>query len=80
MSNPTRRFSIILPVHNGENYLASAIESVLAQSYPHFRLLILENASTDRTREIINTYRDARIEVLPTQQLLSIEQNWGRDA
>ena len=72
------RFSVILPVHNGEAYIAATIESVVAQTYPHFRLLILENASTDQTRAIIDRYADERISVIPAPRLLSIEENWGR--
>jgi glycosyltransferase involved in cell wall biosynthesis len=48
----TPAVSIGLPVHNGERYLANAIESVLAQTFGDFELLISDNASTDRTQEI----------------------------
>lgn len=47
------KVSIGLPVYNGENYLAEAIESVLRQSFTDFELVISDNASTDRTPEII---------------------------
>jgi glycosyltransferase involved in cell wall biosynthesis len=52
-----------LPVHNGEAYVAQAIESVLAQTYTDFDFLISDNASTDRTGEICRSYsaRDNRI-------------------
>jgi glycosyltransferase involved in cell wall biosynthesis len=76
MSNP--EFTIVIPVHNGANYLESAIKSVLAQSYPHFRILILENASTDNTVEIVRSFQSPQITLVPSEALLSIEQNWGR--
>ncbi|MDH3628264.1 MAG: glycosyltransferase [Acidobacteriota bacterium] len=44
--------SIGLPVFNGDNYLAAAIESLLAQSFENFELIILDNASSDGTEEI----------------------------
>ncbi|HUH98987.1 MAG TPA: glycosyltransferase [Anaerolineales bacterium] len=44
--------SIILPVHNGEQFLAETIQSVLAQSYHAYELIIVDDGSTDRTREI----------------------------
>lgn len=57
------KVSIGLPVYNGENYLAEAIESVLRQSFTDFELVISDNASTDRTPEIIAGFAagDARI-------------------
>ncbi len=55
--------SIGLPVYNGEKYLEQALNSILAQSYTDFELLISDNASTDRTQEICQTYlaEDPRI-------------------
>ena len=57
------RLSIVLPVYNGERYLRQAIDSVLAQSYGDFDLLICNDASTDNSAEIIESYRDRRITV-----------------
>lgn len=58
------RLCIGLPVYNGENYVAQAIQSVLAQTFTDFRFIISDNASTDRTEEICRSYgrRDGRIE------------------
>jgi glycosyltransferase involved in cell wall biosynthesis len=55
--------SIGLPVFNGENFLRRALDSLLAQSFVNFELIISDNASTDKTREICEEYavRDARI-------------------
>ena len=55
--------SLGLPVYNGENYLAQAIESVLQQTCGDFELIITDNASTDQTEAICLDYarRDARI-------------------
>lgn len=57
------RVSIGIPVYNGENYLAEALDSLLRQSFGDFELLISDNASTDRTQEICQDYaaRDARV-------------------
>ena len=46
------RVSIGLPVYNGERYLQEAIDSILAQTYRDFELVIADNASTDATEEI----------------------------
>jgi glycosyltransferase involved in cell wall biosynthesis len=63
MHQLTPRLSIGVPVYNGENYLAEAIDSLLAQSYDDFEIVISDNASTDRTAEICQDYaaRDARV-------------------
>lgn len=55
--------SIILPTYNRAEYLPLAIESCLAQSYPSWELIIVDDASTDATPAIIGDYaaRDARI-------------------
>lgn len=55
--------SIGMPVFNGERFIEKALDSILAQSYPHFELIISDNASTDRTGDICQRYaeRDARI-------------------
>lgn len=52
-----------LPVYNGENFVREAIESILEQSYPHFELVITDNASTDGTEAICREYveRDPRV-------------------
>lgn len=53
--------SIIIPTYNRADYLKIAIDSVLAQTYKNFELLILDNHSSDHTPEIISSYSDARI-------------------
>jgi glycosyltransferase involved in cell wall biosynthesis len=53
--------SISMPVFNAERYIADAIQSVLAQTYQNFELIIVDDGSTDRTREIIESFSDPRI-------------------
>lgn len=57
------RVTIGLPVRNGARYVREAIDSILAQTYGDFELLISDNASTDETSDICRSYaaRDARI-------------------
>lgn len=57
------RISIGLPVYNGEKYIAATLNSILAQTYSDFELIISDNASTDRTSEICQDYaaKDARL-------------------
>ncbi len=55
--------SIGIPVYNGEQFLNSAIDSILCQTFQNFELIISDNGSTDRTREICEKYaaNDKRI-------------------
>jgi glycosyltransferase involved in cell wall biosynthesis len=53
--------SIIMPVYNAEIYLRTAIDSVLNQTYSNFEFIILNDASTDNSADVIKSYTDARI-------------------
>ena len=53
--------TVSMPAFNSERYIAEAIESILAQSYENFELIIVDDGSTDRTREIVERYSDPRI-------------------
>lgn len=53
--------TVSMPAFNAEKYIAEAIESVLHQTYKNFELIIVDDGSTDGTREIINRYNDPRI-------------------
>lgn len=55
MINPPL-ISVILPVYNGEKYLGEAIDSVFSQDYPRVELVVVDDGSTDRSWEIIQSY------------------------
>ncbi len=60
-SPQTPLISIVLPVYNGENYLAQAIQSLLNQSFTDFELIVINDCSTDATEEVIRSFSDPRI-------------------
>jgi glycosyltransferase involved in cell wall biosynthesis len=62
MSSPS--VSVVLPVYNGEDYLRTAIESVLNQTFEDFELVACDDASTDESPEILASYDDSRVRVL----------------
>lgn len=72
--------SVVTPVHNGEPYLAECIDSVLAQTYPHWDLTIVNNGSKDRSLEIAREYatRDERIRLLDNEVFLEQIPNINR--
>lgn len=56
--------SIITPTYNHEKFIGQCIESVLAQTYPHWEQIIIDDGSTDKTGDIIAQYKDDRIKYL----------------
>jgi len=54
-------FSIIIPTYNRKLFLKKAIDSVLQQTFGNFEVIIVDDGSTDRTSELIATYKDNRI-------------------
>lgn len=55
------KVSIIMPVYNNQDYIKEAIESIIAQSFKEWELIIINDASTDNTPNIIKSYKDKRI-------------------
>ncbi len=79
MGNPLmKKFSIILPVRNGGEYVKECVGSILSQTLNDFNLLVLDNCSTDSTVEWLESLQDERITIFRSAVPLSIEENWGR--
>jgi glycosyltransferase involved in cell wall biosynthesis len=62
--------SIIMPSYNSANYIEESIRSVMAQSYPHWELLIADDCSTDETQTVVTKMmeKDSRIKFLPASK------------
>ncbi|MEA5503989.1 glycosyltransferase family 2 protein [Halotia wernerae UHCC 0503] len=80
MSDNQPQLSIGLPVYNGEKFLKEAIDSLLAQTFEDFELIISDNASTDNTEEICRSYiaQDKRIRYYRNQQNIGCARNFNR--
>jgi glycosyltransferase involved in cell wall biosynthesis len=63
MTRPTPSVTIGVPVYNGERYLAACLDSLLAQTFRDFTIIVSDNASTDRTGEIAREYSRRHPEV-----------------
>ena len=74
------RVSIGLPVYNGENFLEEAVESLLAQTFEDFELIISDNASTDRTKAICQAYaaQDDRVRYFRNHENIGASGNFTR--
>ena len=61
-NNPT--VSVIIPTYNRERLIARSVKSVLNQTYRDFEIIIVDDASTDNTEEVISSFNDERIRYL----------------
>lgn len=77
-SDHTPSVSIGMPVYNGENYISEALDSLLAQTFTDFELIISDNASTDGTQAICEAYarKDGRIRYLRQDKNLGFGNNF----
>jgi glycosyltransferase involved in cell wall biosynthesis len=66
------KISVLLPVHNGECYIAEAVESILHQTYRDFELIVIDDGSVDLTAKIIRSFRDKRILHIKHERKLGI--------
>ena len=78
VSSGTPRVSICIPVFNCERFLREAICSALGQTYSQFELIILDNASTDGTAEVLADFDDPRITVHRNETNIGAAGNWNR--
>lgn len=62
MSAP--RVSVVMAVRDGEPYLAEAVESLLAQTFADFELVVVDDGSSDASRDVVRSYRDPRVRLL----------------
>ena len=59
-----KKFSVIIPTYKVEKYIAAAIESVLAQTYQNFEIIVVNDDSPDRSVEICQRFTDSRIKIV----------------
>jgi len=63
----TPKVSVLICTYNAENCISTTLQSVLDQQYWDLEILILDNASQDKTLDVINTYKDSRIHLYPSE-------------
>ncbi|MGC9350198.1 MAG: glycosyltransferase [Anaerolineae bacterium] len=77
--------SVNMSVYNGEQYVAEAVDSILNQTFSDFELIVVDDGSTDRTGEILGSYKAPRLHVLtqsnrgiPRSRNRALESSQGR--
>ncbi|WP_232466242.1 glycosyltransferase family 2 protein [Diaminobutyricimonas sp. LJ205] len=71
--------SIVIPAYNNAEYIAETLDSVLAQTYEDFEVIVADHSSTDGTMSVIERYReDPRITILTTEAGGGAPRNWNR--
>jgi glycosyltransferase involved in cell wall biosynthesis len=63
--------TVLMAVYNGERHVRHAIESILSQTHRDFEFVIVDDGSTDRTAELVSSYRDSRV------RLVTMNRNVG---
>lgn len=76
MTESSRLVSAIIPVYNCEQYLAEAIESVLAQTYRPLEIIVVDDGSTDQSANIARSYKEIQYIYQPNQGV-SVARNTG---
>jgi glycosyltransferase involved in cell wall biosynthesis len=79
MAATASRLTIGLPVYNGERFIEKTVQSLLEQTFPHFEVIIGDNASTDRTGEIAREFavQDRRVRYVRHERNLGLAGNYN---
>ena len=70
--------SVLMSVYNGAGFLCEAVESILGQTFQDFEFLIINDASTDNSRDIILSYNDPRIRLLDNPERMGLTRSLNR--
>lgn len=64
--------SVVVPIHNGAQWLGQTLDSLFAQTYSHFEVVLVNDASTDNLREVLASFHDARLRVVHLQKNVGV--------
>lgn len=74
----TPRVTVLMSVYNGERYLREAIESILGQTFTDFKFIIVNDGSTDSSRDIVLSYSDPRIRLIDNPENMGLIKSLNR--
>ena len=72
------KLTVVIPTYNRANYLKEAIQGILNQSFKDFKLIILDNASSDNTTDIVKTFKDERISYIKNEKNIGMISNLNK--
>ncbi|MEW6144367.1 MAG: glycosyltransferase [Thermodesulfobacteriota bacterium] len=72
------KVTVLMTVYNGEKFLKEAIDAVLSQTFRDFEFLIINDGSTDGSREIIESYKDPRINLVDNERNIGLTASLNR--
>lgn len=78
MADANPLVTVLLPVRNGSAHLPAALESIFAQTFPDFELLVIDDGSTDGTPEILRAVQDQRLRVVTNPQNIGLVATLNR--
>lgn len=70
--------TVLMSVYNGEKYLRQAIDSILNQTFKDFEFLIINDGSTDKTLEILQSYNDSRIKIINNEKNIGLTKSLNK--
>lgn len=76
LNNPV--ISVIMSVYNGERYLKEAIDSILNQTFADFEFIIVNDASTDSSLKIMQSYDDERIKIISNEKNIGLTKSLNK--
>lgn len=73
--NMSPAVTILMSVYNGDKYLREAIDSILNQTFNDFEFIIINDASTDKTKDILDSYEDKRIKIINNTENIGLTKS-----
>ena len=70
--------SVCIPVYNSEKTIKNTIESVINQTYKNIEIIVIDNNSTDKTTQIVESIKDIRIKLFKNEINLGMVGNWNK--
>ena len=74
----TPAVSVCIPAYNASRFIAETVESVLAQTFGDYELIVVDDASTDDTVDVVRRFTDPRLRLICNDRNLGLAGNWNR--
>ena len=72
-------FTVVIPTYNCADYLKRALNSVFSQTYQNFEIIVVDNSSTDHTKDVLRSFNDGRLMVIKVNNngIIAYSRNKG---